>query len=320
MAKFKVVVSDDRHIDYELEKQVLSACDAELVVANCTTEEELLEACADADGILLNLAPMTAKVAQGLKKCKVISRYGVGVDNVDVQACTAQGIQVCNVPDYCAEDVSDLAIGLMFAAARRIPQKDRSIREGKWNLNYSNMRRIHGKVLSFIGFGRIARCFCQKATALGLKEIVFYDPFIGEEAGKALGARKVSFEEALALGDYVTLHIPATPENHHIINRETLSKMKSTAILINTARGALVCEEDLAEALNSGKLGGAALDTWETEPLPADSPFKTMDNCILTDHTGFNTEEALVELKTKCARNVLEILTGEKPTYPVNRF
>ena len=318
--KYTVVVSDNRHKDYEIERSILKECDAELIIADCKSEEQLLKACRAADGILLDLAPMTAAVVQGLDRCKVISRYGVGYDNVDVPACTKRGIIVSNVPDYCAEDVSDLAIGHLLACLRHISMRDRMVREGHWNIARENEFRIRGKTLSLLGFGRIARSLCTKVSGFGLNEILVYDPYIPAEAIEQSGAQKVSLEDALSRGDFISLHMPVTEETRCIINENTLSLMKRTAILINTSRGALVEDSALAEALKNNRIAGAGLDTHNKEPLAKDSPLLMLDNCVLTDHTGYSTEESIVELKTKCALNVRLVLEGGTPPYPINRL
>jgi D-3-phosphoglycerate dehydrogenase len=320
MGKYKVVVSDNRHGDYSIEKEILEKCDATVVVENCFTEEDMIEKCRDADGILLDMAPMTGRVVESLEKCKVISRYGVGYDNVDIEACTRKKIYVANVPDYCEEDVSDLALAHLFACVRGITIRDRLIREGKWNIGRENVFRIKGKTLSLLGFGRIARCLFRKVSGLGLKEVLVYDPYLTSEEIEKAGAKKVDFETALKNADYISLHMPLTPETKGIIDKKAFSLMKKTAIIINTSRGPLIDEEALIDALENKKIAFAGLDTHNVEPLPENSPLKKLDNCVLTDHTGFNTQEAIVELKTKVACNVKDVFENKEPRYWVNKF
>ncbi|MDD5600985.1 MAG: C-terminal binding protein [Actinomycetota bacterium] len=320
MGKYKVVVSDNRHGDYSIEKEILEKCDAIVVVENCFTEEDMIEKCRDADGILLDMAPMTGRVVESLEKCKVISRYGVGYDNVDIEACTRKKIYVANVPDYCEEDVSDLALAHLFACVRGITIRDRLIREGKWNIGRENVFRIKGKTLSLLGFGRIARCLFRKVSGLGLKEVLVYDPYLTSEEIEKAGAKKVDFETALKNADYISLHMPLTPETKGIIDKKAFSLMKKTAIIINTSRGPLIDEEALIDALENKKIAFAGLDTHNVEPLPENSPLKKLDNCVLTDHTGFNTQEAIVELKTKVACNVKDVFENKEPRYWVYKF
>jgi D-3-phosphoglycerate dehydrogenase len=320
MAKYKVVVSDNRHGDYSIEAEVLKPVDAEVVIEDCSTVEEMIIACRDADGVLLDQAPMPAQVIENMTKCKVVSRYGVGYDNVDVEACTKKKIYVANVPDYCMEDVSDHAMALFFSSVRRIALRDKQVRQGGWNMDRSGIYRIKGKVFALIGFGNIARCLVRKLSGLGLKKVLVYDPYVSKEIIEASGAQKTDLETALAEADYISLHMPVTPETKGIINKKAFSLMKNSAILINTARGPLVDEEALIDALSTGKIAFAGLDTHRKEPLPGGSPLLKMDNCILSDHVGFYSYESMKELHTKIAQNVKAVLEGGKPIYPVNKF
>jgi D-3-phosphoglycerate dehydrogenase len=320
MAKYKVVVSDNRHGDYSIEADVLKPVDAEVVIEDCSTVEEMIIACRDADGVLLDQAPMPAKVIENMTKCKVVSRYGVGYDNVDVEACTKKKIYVANVPDYCMEDVSDHAMALFFSCVRRITLRDKQVRQGGWNMDRSGIYRIKDKVFALIGFGNISRCLMRKLSGLGLKKVLVYDPYVSKEIIESLGAQKADLEMALAQADYISLHVPVTPETKGIINKKAFSLMKNSAILINTARGPLIEEEALIDALSNGDITFAGLDTHNKEPLPGDNPLLKMDNCILTDHVGFYSDESMKELHTKIAQNIRAVLEGGKPIYPVNNF
>lgn len=317
MAKYTVCVSDERHASYEIERTMLKSIDAELKLCHCENEDDLIAQCGDADAILLDLAPMTAKAIAGLKKCKVISRYGVGYENVDLNATTARGIQVTYVPDYCMEDVSDHALALMLSCLRHIPMRDRKVREGAWNLQGTSFR-LAGKTLGVIGAGRIARALIRKVSGFGLKEVVAYDPYLSAEDLAQIGVRKVELDELLRTSDIISLHLHVTDETRGIINAEALEKMKSTAILINVSRGPLVDDEALLSALKTHSILAAGLDTHNREPLGADSPFCRLDNVVLTDHTAYSTTEGVEELKTKAAQSIVDVLTGVVPKYPVN--
>ncbi len=320
MAKYKVVVSDNRHGDYSIEAAVLKPVDAEVVIEDCSTVEEMIIACKDADGVLLDQAPMPAQVIENMTRCKVVSRYGVGYDNVDVEACTKKKIFVANVPDYCMEDVSDHAMALFYSCVRRITLRDKQVRQGGWNMDRSGIYRIKDRVFAIIGFGNIARCLVRKLSGLGLKKVLVYDPYVSKEIIESLGAQKADLETALAEADYISLHMPVTPETKGIINEKAFSIMKNSAILINTARGPLVDEAALIDALSNGKIAFAGLDTHSKEPLPADNPLLKMENCILTDHVGFYSDESMKELHTKVAQNIRAVFESGKPTYPVNKF
>jgi len=320
MGKFKVIVSDKRHDDYSIEKKILKECDAELTVLNCKDPEDMINNCKDADGILLDMASMNGKVIKELKNCKVISRYGVGYENVDIESCTGKGIYVTNVPDYCADDVSDMALSLLFACQRQIALRDREVRNGKWNMNFPHTYRIKNKILSIIGFGKISRALIKKVSGFELKSILVNDPYVSEMEINSSGAKKVSFEEALKQGDYISLHLPVNNETKGIVNERAFSLMKPSAILINTSRGQIVNEKALLGALKKKIIAYAGLDTHSKEPIPMNSEFFKLDNCVLTDHTGYNTKESIIELKTKAALNVKAVLEGNKPLYPVNKI
>lgn len=299
---------------------MLDAAGMTLKLCACSTEDELIAQCGDADAILLDLAPMTAKAIAGLKRCKVISRYGVGFENVDLDAATAAGIQVTNVPDYCMEDVSDPhALALMLSCLRHIPLRDREVREGKWNIQADSFR-LKGKTLGVIGAGRIARALIRKVSGFGFAEVVAYDPYISAEQLAEIGVRKVEKEELFRISDIISLHLHANAETNGMICKETLALMKPTAILINVSRGPLVKDEDLLDALRGHRILAAGLDTHNHEPLGAQSPFCQLDNVVLTDHTAYSTAEGVTELKTKAAQNVVDVLEGRTPRYPVNHL
>jgi D-3-phosphoglycerate dehydrogenase len=194
------------------------------------------------------------------------------------------------------------------------------VRQGGWNMDRSGIYRIKDKVFALIGFGNISRCLMRKLSGLGLKKVLVYDPYVSKEIIEALGAQKADLEMALAQADYISLHVPVTPETKGIINKKAFSLMKNSAILINTARGPLIEEEALIDALSNGKIAFAGLDTHNKEPLPGDNPLLKMDNCILTDHVGFYSDESMKELHTKIAQNIRAVLEGGKPIYPVNNF
>ena len=256
---------------------------------------------------------------QELQKCRVISRYGVGYDNVSVEAATAKGIWVARVPDYCLEDVSDQALALLLGCVRKVAFKDRRIREGAWNLQREQPSyRIAGKILGLVGYGAIARTLHRKLSGFGLGRVLVFDPYLDPKKIEENGAESVNLRALLKNSDYVSIHAPLSEETRGLIGSRELSLMKRTAILVNTSRGPLIEEKAVAEALADGKITAAGLDVFETEPLPADSPLRQLDNVILSDHAGWYSEESVAELKTKAAQNVLEVLKGGKPTYPVN--
>lgn len=319
MAGFKVVVTDDRYGSYAEETAVLKEIGASIEVYNLGNETETARVLRDADGILVNLHSLPASVIQELQKCRVISRYGVGYDNVSVEAATAKGIWVARVPDYCLEDVSDQALALLLGCVRKVAFKDRRIREGAWNLHREQPSyRITGKTLGLVGYGAIARTLHRKLSGFGLGRVLVFDPYLDPKKIEENGAESVNLRALLKNSDYVSVHTPLNDETRGLIGSRELSLMKRTSILVNTSRGPLLEEKAVAEALADGKIAAAGLDVFETEPLPADSPLRQLDNVILSDHAGWYSEESVAELKTKAAQNVLEVLKGGKPIYPVN--
>lgn len=320
MSKYTVSVTDCRHASYDVEKEILSTISANLVLNNCQTEDEVLEACRFSDGILLDGAPMTKKVIESLQKCKVINRYGVGFDNLDVYACTDKGVWATNVPDYCITDVSEHAIALMTACMRQIAFKDRGIRNGKWNFFYPSIFRLAHKNLGVIGGGKIGQAFIKKVQGFEFEHIFVYDPYKSSEEIAEWGCIKTSIDELLSVSDFVTLHIPLNPETHHLIDDEKIRLMKPNSILINTSRGNLIDPDALYSALSENVILGAGIDTHSSEPLPKDSKFFKLDNIVLTDHSAYSSEEAVLELKTKSALNIKSVLCGELPKYSLNKI
>ena len=319
MSRFTVVIADDRYAAYDEEKAVLAEVDAEVRVFASSSPSEAKRAFAPADAILVNLFPMTADIIESLSKCRVISRYGVCYDNVAVDTATRKGIWVTFVPDYCFEEVADHALALLLGCIRKIGYKDRMIRQGMWNLHRDQpCYRVEGRTLGILGYGNAAHTLLRKVSGLGFGRVLMCDPYVRASTVKAAGAVPVDLPTLLAESDYISVHVPLTPETRHIIGRAELALVKRGAILVNTARGPVLDERAVADALRSGQLGGAGLDVFEEEPLPRNSPLRQLDNVIFTDHAGWYSEESVVELKTKAARNAAAVLVGGRPPYPVN--
>ena len=320
MSRFTVVIADNRYSSYDEERAVLSEAGAEIRNFRSQSPEEARVAFADADAILVNLFPMTAEVIQALPRCRVISRYGVGYDNVAVEAATRRGIWVTFVPDYCFEEVADHALALLLNCMRKVSYRDRMIRQGRWNVHRNQPAyRVEGRTLGILGYGNAAHTLLRKVSGLGFGRVLMCDPYVRASTIKAAGAVPVDLSTLLMESDYISVHVPLTDETRRMIGRAELALVKPGAILVNTARGPVLDEAAVADALREGRLGGAGLDVFETEPLPADSPLRQLENVVLTDHAGWYSEESLVELKTKAARNVAAVLAGGVPPYPVNR-
>ena len=321
MSKYKIVVTDDRYGTYEEEKKAFTKLNVDLTIMDCNTPEEVIEACHDADGIMVNLAPMPEKVIMSLEKCKIISRYGVGYDNVDVAACTKKGIQLANVTDYCAEEVSDQALALLMSCVRKTARRDAQVRAGMWNIGKADpIYRMAGKTFALLGFGIIARTLLRKIRGMNFSKILVFDPFVDEEIIQEQGCEKVELENALKEADYISIHIPLNNDTKGLIDEKAFDIMKPDAILINTSRGPVINEEALINALENRKINSAGLDVHCSEPLEKDNRLKDLKNCVLTDHVGWYSEESMSELKRKVAENVRDALLGSPVKYPVNKL
>jgi D-3-phosphoglycerate dehydrogenase len=295
----------------------LKHLDPELRMAKSPSADDILRVARDADAVLVTYAKLPGDLLKELERCKVIGRFGLGVDNIDVPAAAALGITVTYVPDYCLREVSDHAMALLLALARKIPFSNRLVQSGRWEVPpIVPLHRIEGRVLGLVGFGNIPRALVPKAKAFGLK-VITHDPYVAPEQLSAFGVESAGLDDLLARSDFVSVHAPLLPATRGLIGTAAFARMKKGAYLINTARGPLVDEAALVAALDSGHLGGAAVDVVAAEPCPKDSPLLGRDNVILTPHTAFYSVEALEELQTKCASDVARVLRGEKPIYPV---
>ena len=316
---FIVAITDYVFPSLEPERQVLAPLGVELRPQQCRSEQEIIEVTREADGVLNCYAKMTARVIENLQRCKIIARYGIGVDNVDLAAATQAQILVTNVPDYCIDEVSDHALALLLALARRIVEANGAVKAGAWDVvAHAGIRRLRGQTLGLIGFGRIAKALASKVQALGMKVLV-YDPYLEAVAIANHGGEAAGLDRILTDADAISIHVPLSEETHNLIGERELARMKPTAFLINTSRGGIVDEGALAIALKESRLGGAALDVLAVEPPPHDHPFRQAPNIILTPHLAFYSRESVIELQTKAAQEVARALRGEPPRSPVNR-
>jgi D-3-phosphoglycerate dehydrogenase len=286
-------------------------------MARSASADDILEVARDADAVLVTYAKLPRDLLARLSRCKAIGRFGLGVDNIDVKAATELGMIVTYVPDYCMHEVSDHAMALLLALARKVTLSNRLVQSGRWEVPpIVPIHRLAGRTLGLVGFGNIPRAVAPKAKAFGLR-VVAHDPHLAPAVLAASGVEGVSFDRLLETSDFVSVHAPLTPATRGLFSAEAFRKMKPGAALINTARGPLVDEDALIAALDSGHLGGAALDVVAVEPLSRESRLIGRDNVILTPHTAFYSVEALEELQTKCAADVARVLSGEPPIYPV---
>jgi D-3-phosphoglycerate dehydrogenase / 2-oxoglutarate reductase len=317
MARTMIAVTDSPFPSLDPAKAALKRVDPELRMAKSASADDILAVARDADAVLVTYAKLPGDLLRELKRCKVIGRFGLGVDNIDIPAAASLGITVTYVPDYCMQEVSDHAMALLLSLVRKVPLSNKLVQSGRWEVPpVVPIHRLSGRVLGLVGFGNIPRTLAPKAKAFGLR-VVTHDPYVAADVLAKAGVEAVGFDELLALSDFVSVHAPLLPATRGLFNAEVFRKMKKGALLINTARGPLVDETALVAALDSGYLGGAALDVVTTEPLAKDSKLIGRDNVILTPHTAFYSVEALDELQTKCATDVARVLSGEPPVYPV---
>lgn len=312
-----VVVTDNRFGELDVERRILETAGFVLREASCSTETEVAEACADADAVLVNLAPLGAAAIAGLRRCTVIVRYGVGLDNVDLEAARSKGIAVRNVPGYCDEEVAAHALALALDLIRSTTRRDRAVRAGDWNLRFPTPR-LSSLTLGVLGFGGTGAALARMAAGLGFARILAWSPNLDQTrvdralgVGGGEGAPRVSsagFRELLNASDIVSLHLALTPETRGLLGSREFAMLKEGTRIVNVARGALIDEEALFVALESGRLAGAALDVHAIEPLPADSPLRTRDEVILTDHAAWFSDGSVLELRRRAAEQVLECL------------
>ena len=312
-----VVVTDSPFPSLDPARKALEEANAEVVQAPSSSEEDIIKAAENADAILVTYAKLNENILRSLKKCKAIGRFGIGVDNIDLVVAGELGISVNYVPDYCLDEVSDQAMAMIISMARKIPQSNKLVQSGRWEMPaVVPMHRLRGKTVGLIGFGNIPRLMTPKAQAFGFN-VIAADPYAPKELFEKYGVESVSMDELYERSDFISIHAPLLPETKGLVNKDAFKKMKDTAIIVNTARGPLINEKDLIEALDMNEIGGAGLDVVETEPLPKNSPLIGRDNVILAPHTAFYSVEALEELQTKAASDVARVLNGEEPVYPI---
>lgn len=313
----KVVLTDYVWDSLDTEERILTGL-ANLVPMNTKRPEEFLAQAKDCDALLNTYAgPITADVMKKMPQCKIIARYGIGVDTIDLSAATAAGIIVTNNPAYCIQEVAEDAMALLLACARKVVLYDRLVRGQRWNVSPGKpIFRIDGSTLGLVGFGNIARAVAVRAVAFGMR-ILFFDPYIEQGQSGQLGT-KVDLSELLRESDFVSLHPPLTLKTHKIINDAAFAQMKKTAFLINCSRGPIIDTDALVRALDAKAIAGCALDTTDPEPLPDPHPLRNRDNVIINPHAAWYSEQAMVGLQAGAPNEVRRVLTGEWPINVVN--
>ncbi len=303
------------------ERESLDRSDIEFVLlGRCATPQAVTEAVCNADAALCYGEPYTRDVFAGAGRLKVVVRYGIGVDTIDLDAATEHGVMVANFPDFCIEEVANHALVLMLDCAKKITRVDRIIRNQGWaqaKTIQSPMGPIHDQTLGLIAFGNIARSLARKAQALRM-DVIAHDPFVKPEVFAEMGVESVTMDDLLARSDYVSCHLPLTAQTRGMINADLFGRMKPTAYFINTSRGAVVNEPDLIEALRAGRIAGAGLDVFEKEPLAADHPFCAMENVVLTPHSASYADATFASMRRRVGKAALTVLQGGIPEFVAN--
>jgi len=315
-----VVIAHASFPDTQLESEALAAIGATTVFTGNLDSSEARAIARQAQAIMVTIQEVDAELIRSLENCKVIARVGTGLDAIDIPAATERGIWVTYVADYSIDEVSTHAVALLLNHARRLPQMLASVKAGAW---YDVARiepapRLKGQVLGLIGLGRIGRTVAAKASGLGLR-VIAHDPYVGLDAQTEQNVDLVDLDTLLSESDYISLHTPLTESSRHIINASALEMMKPTAYLINTARGELIDEAALLEAVQAGSIAGAALDVLSQEPPPADFPLLHDERILITPHGAWYSEASKIDVRRKATEDVLRILTGQQPLSPVNQ-
>ncbi|HMN27298.1 MAG TPA: C-terminal binding protein [Caldilineaceae bacterium] len=318
--KPKVLIAYSGFGDLAVEQEVLRRIDAEIIHTGDLTSPQSLAAVKTADALMVALEKVSAEIIASMTRCRVISRAGTGLDSIDIAAATAHGVWVAYVPDYSIDEVSTHAISLLLSLARGVVPLVQATRSGQWNSQLSGpVYRLKGKTLGVAGFGRIGQAAAEKGKGLGLN-VLAYDPYLDGAAAARIGVQAVDLETLTRQSDFISLHMPLNEATHQFVNADFLAQMKPTAYLINAARGPLIDEAALLAAQRSGQIAGAGLDVLTVEPPAPDHPLLHEPRILVTPHSAWYSEEAKIDLRTRCAEEVVRVLNGEKPRSPVNQI
>ncbi len=316
---FRVYMTDSDFTDHSVERTIFERAAMTLEILQTRSTDEMIARAHDADALLVQYAQITRTIVDTLPRLRVIGRYGVGFDTIDVAAASARGIYVCNCPDYCTEEVADHTLALLMAVTRQLFPLREHFGEGRWSIKPAQtIARLRGRVLGIIGVGRIGSAVARRTAPLGFR-LLGHDPYVPDERLAELGVEPTALVDLLKQADYVTLHTLLNDETRHLLNGDRLALMKPGAVLINTSRGGVVDTDALVEALRSGHLSAAALDVLEQEPPPVDHPLRSMSNVILTPHVAFYSDQSFPTLKRAVSEDVVRVLRGEAPKNAVNR-
>ena len=321
--QFKVLRLDKSEVIFPMKEELeeLNKVNAEIIEADWSTEDDIIKAAAGVDVIMTDAAKMTRQVINSLVKCKLIVSYGIGYDHIDVDAATDNDIIVVNIPDFCIEEVSNHTIALLLTCAKKLVFMNNSTKSGHWNeckQAQAPMGSIYGQTLGIIGCGKIGRLVAKKAQCFDLK-VLGYDPYLSKAAALECGITLVSLPELLRDADYISIHTLGNQETRHLIGEKELRQMKSSAFLINTSRGSIIDEVALIKALEENRIAGAGLDVFEQEPIDPNNPLLKMKNAVVTPHSAYYSDNALIRLRTSVGKEAARVLSGQWPQNVVNK-
>jgi D-3-phosphoglycerate dehydrogenase len=315
----RVAVTDFTFPSLDIEEAVLSPLGIDVVGHQCKSSDELVAAVRGADAVLTQFAPVTGEVIGAMDAARVIVRYGIGVDNVDLVAARERGVPVCNVPAYCLDEVADHTMAFILSATRRVLANCLHVRKGEWGLPVplDDMCALRDLTVGIVGFGRIGREVAARLRPFKCRRLVC-DPVVGDDVVKTSGCELSSFDDLLTASDVISLHCPSSPETRKLFDAGAFARMKPGAVLVNLARGDLVDTDALIGALESGRLGAAALDVCDPEPIPTDSPLRRLENVVVSSHVASASAVAVEELRKTAAGIAADVLQGRAPINVVN--
>ncbi|WP_186669184.1 C-terminal binding protein [Sporosarcina sp. BP05] len=321
---FKITLIDHEWDDLKIEQECIQKrtkknAPIEFQVLQSRNKDHIIDAIKDSDALLVMYADIDEEIQKAAKKAKIISRYGIGVNMIDVDSASRLGIMVANVNDYCVDEVSDHALSFILSSARRLFTYHEQTKKGDWDFKKASIPlRASNALVGLVGFGKIPARLAEKLNAIGY-QVISYDPFIDKVTMEKASVKKVDLSELLASSDFISVHVPLIEKTRHLISTNEFNLMKETAFLINTARGPIIDEEALIVALKDGQISGCALDVTETEPLPHDHILRRLDQVILTPHAAWYSDKAFVEIREKAILNILDVYDGKEPKYLVNK-
>jgi len=324
MAKYKVLRLGQITPESSIEKEILSKIDAEVIVNTSTDESSIIDDVRDVDAIIVRgLVPITDKILEAATKCKIVAQGSVGFNHIDIAAAGKRNIYVSNSPaaEWCVDEVSDITMMLILGIERMAPWFHQKVKEGHWREKLNEVKPIfalRGQTLGLFALGAIARAVAEKAKPFGFK-IIATDPFVSADEAKKMGIEMVDFDTLLKTSDVISIHAPLMDATFHVFNREAIGKMKNTAFLVNAARGPLIDQKALYEALKAKQIAGAGFDVLEDEPPKPGEPILTLDNIFVVPHIGAYSETSVLKPSRICANEVVRVLGGEPPKAWVNR-